>query len=247
MKRIPCFLSLIMVLTCSAVHAQTSLYHFDNGFSLSTSESNESGLVGMSILVYGGTQFEERGERGTFRLLLDTLQRGTRNRTVDEISFEVSQLGDSFDAYAAADYWAIEATVAPEGVYQLLELVYDLMQHPLFSEEELQKSRNIAVQTIRTMEDAPLHVGFDFFRSVFYPDFYASPEERIRNIKNVRREQLLEIHQRYFTPGNMVMSLSGALDTDEVFRLVSQTFGSVPARFPAPQKEKIRPIVLLGI
>jgi predicted Zn-dependent peptidase len=237
MKRTLYILALFLLLACGAAYPQTSLYRFDNGFTLSISESAESGLAGMSLLIYGGTQLETAQERGTYRILLDTLMRGTRHRTADDISLSISQLGDSVDTYITGDYWAIEATVAPEYMRQLLELVYDLTRHPLFLEEELNKTKSIAIQTIRTREDSPLHVGFDFYRAVFYPDFYASPEKRIRNIEKMERNELQTLYRTFFTPGNMVLALSGNLDGEKMVRLVAGTFGSDPQLQMAPKRE----------
>ncbi len=237
MKRTFYILALFLLLTWGMAHPQTSLYRFDNGFTLSISESAESGLAGMSLLIYGGTQFETVQERGTYRLILDTLMRGTQHRTADDISLHISQLGDSVDTYIRGDYWAIEATVASENMHLLLELVHDLIRHPLFLDEELDKSKNIAIQTIRTQEDSPLHVGFDFYRVVFYPDFYASPEERIRNIEKMERNELLILYRTFFTPGNMVLALSGNLDGEKMVRFVSTTFGSDPQLQTAPKRE----------
>jgi predicted Zn-dependent peptidase len=237
MKRTLYILALFLLLTYGAAHPQTSPYRFDNGFTFSISESAESSLAGMSLLIYGGTQFETAQERGTYRLILDTLMRGTQYRTADDISLHISQLGDSVDTYITGDYWAIEATVASEDMRQLLELVYDLTRYPLFLDEELVKAKNIAVQTIRTQEDSPLHVGFDFYRAVFYPDFYASPEERIRNIEKMERNELLTLYRTFFTPGNMVLALSGNLDGEKMVRLVASTFGSDPRLQTAPKRE----------
>ena len=146
MKSLRYILPLFLAFSFRAAHTQTSLHPFNNGFTLSVSESTESSLSGLSLLVFGGTQFETNGQHGTYRLVLDTLLRGTQNRSADDISLSISQLGDSVDAYIAGDYWAVEATVAPENMGQLLDLLYDLIRHPLFLDGELGKARKIAVQ-----------------------------------------------------------------------------------------------------
>ncbi len=237
MKSLRYILPLFLAFSFKAAHTQTSLHPFNNGFTLSVSESAESSLSGLSLLVFGGTQFETNGQHGTYRLVLDTLLRGTQDRSADDISLSISQLGDSVDAYIAGDYWAVEATVAPENMGQLLDLLYDLIRHPLFLDGELGKARKIAVQTIRTQEDSPFHMGVDFYRAVFYPDFHASPEKRIKNIERMERNELLSIYRKFFIPGNMVLALSGNLNRDEVVRLVAASFGSDPHIEPALARE----------
>ena len=237
MKSLRYILPLILFFSFQAAYTQTSIHPFNNGFTLSVSESAESGLAGLSLLIYGGTQFETDGQHGSYRLVLDMLLRGTRNRSADGISLLISQLGDSVDTYVTGDYWAIEATVAPENMNQLLELLYDLIRHPLFLNGELAKAKKIAVQTIRTQEDSPLHMGIDFYHAVFYPEFHAPPEKRINNIEHMEMNDLLNIYRKFFTSGNMVLALSGNLNRDEVVRLVAASFGSDPHKGPALERE----------
>jgi predicted Zn-dependent peptidase len=220
---------LLLILCTGTAYAQTSQHPFNNGFTLSVSETAESGLAGMSLLIYGGTQYETAGQHGTYRLVLDTLLRGTEKRSAEQIGLRISELGDSLKTYITGDYWAIEATVVPEHVPGLLELIHDMVQHPLFLEEELEKAKKIAVQTILTQQDSPFYQGIDLYRAVFYPDFYASPETMIRNIEQTEQRDIQRIYKRFFNTGNMVLALSGTLNRDHAIRAVSATFGSEPA------------------
>ena len=233
MRNLHLIIPLLLFFSSAAVYGQTSTHPFKNGFTLSVSESAESGLAGLSLLIYGGTQYENEGQHGTFRLVLDMLMRGTQHRSSDDIGLHISQIGDSIDTYVTADYWAIEATVAPEHMDQLLELVLDLTHHPLFLEDELEKAKNIAIQTIRTQQDSPLHRGIQFYRDVFYPDFYASPDKMIQNLKLVEREDTVRIYDSFFSPGNMVLSVAGNLNRDDVVRMVATHFGTHASTVPA--------------
>jgi predicted Zn-dependent peptidase len=237
MKILGFFLYLVLILYTGTAHAQTSRHPFNNGFTLSVSKTAESGLAGMSLLIYGGTQYEAAKQHGTFRLVLDMLFRGTEQRSAEQIGLRISELGDSLETYVTGDYWAMEATVIPEHVPVFLELIYDLVEHPLFLEEELAKAKKIAVQTIRTQQDSPFYQGIDLYRAVFYPDFYASPEIMINNIEQTERRDIQNIHRRFFNPGNMVLALSGNLNRDDAIRAVSASFGSGPGREPIFERE----------
>lgn len=225
MKNWRVIIPLFLLISVETAWAQTSLHPFNNGFTLLVSQSEESGLAGLSLLIYGGTQFETSEQRGTYRLVLDMLLRGTQNRSADDISLSISQFGDAINTYTTSDYWALEATASPEDMVRLIELVHDLIRHSLFLDKELDKAKKIAVQTIRTNQDSPLHMGIDFYRAVFYPDFHVSPELMIDNIEMVEREDVLSVYRRFFNPNNMVLALSGNLNRDEVVRAVTASFG----------------------
>jgi predicted Zn-dependent peptidase len=228
MKAVMAALLLLLFMTGKTAYTQTFVYQFENGFDLVVSESRQSGLTGMTLLIFGGTRYEQDEERGTYRLISDMLRRGTKSRSADQIAREIAQLGGSFKTYVAADYWGIEASVAPKNLADLLDLLQDLLFNPVFSDDELKKATRIAVGTIRSLDDSPLHSMFDFYRSVFYPDFYASPEERIENLEAMSRKNLVYRYEQFFTPGNMVMALTGNLETEEAFWMVSERFGVQP-------------------
>jgi zinc protease len=74
----------------------------------------------------------------------------------------------------------------------------------------------------------------DFYRSVFYPDLYATSKLRIENIKNVELQTLIHIYRNFFSPNNMVIALSGNFDSAYALQLLADTFGLLP-----PQDQSI--------
>ncbi len=228
MKRIIIFFVISFFIFITSIFGQTNQYQLTNGITLLLSESKETNLIGICIIVYGGTQYEKKEEKGTYRLLTEILQRGTINRTKDEIIKEISLIGDSFEAYTRTEYWGISATVPQASLKQLLELSRDLLIKPLLPEEELKKVKNIAVQSIKSSENSPWSNMSEFYRSVFYPDFYIKREERIKHIQDVERNTLLKIYHKFFTPENMIISISGNFETDNTLNLVKDIFGTIP-------------------
>jgi predicted Zn-dependent peptidase len=227
------------VLPVSGLYGDSISHRFFNGFTAVLTPQPGSGIVGMCLLIDGGSRFETDEERGTYRLILDMLLRGTKNRTPERIAAHIALLGGSFDTSTTSDYWAIEATVPSEKLTALLDLLSDLVFNPLFSSEELNKAKAVAAQTIESREDSPSAVMFDFYRSIFYPDFYASPDIRIRNIEGCTREDLLRIYGNYFSPRNMVLGLTGDIDSFGTTELVQGFFGERHA----PDAAGVRPPV----
>ncbi len=208
--------------------AQTLTQRLPNGIALALTASRNTELIGISLLVHGGTLYEAEGEMGTYALIPGMLKRGTLNQTAYEIMQKISLIGDSVDMYVAAECWSIEATVPPQNLRDLLSLVKDLLFNPLFPEEGLEKEKNIAIQSIKSGQDSPLSRLFKLYHSVFYPDFYTPESERIEHIKNIGRDKLRSIHQRFFQPDNIVISLAGNFQADEALKQLEEHFGSIP-------------------
>jgi predicted Zn-dependent peptidase len=165
------------------------------------------------------------------------LQRGTKTQTKQDIRKTISLLGDSYDFFIGTEYWGVNATVPSGDLSSLLTLTEDLLFNPQFDENELNKAKNIAIQSINTLEDSPFNSMVDFYQSVFYPDLHATSKMRIENIIDVELQTLTHIYQHFFTPDNMVIVLTGNFNSEYAFGLLADTFGLRSTRDkPIPEK-----------
>jgi len=209
------------------IHGETSIEHLPDGITVALTEMRNTALVGVSILIHGGTLYETEDERGTYSLIPQMLMRGTVNRTSFDIRREISLLGGSVDVRTEKEYWVVEAKVTVDNLQALLMLLRDLLFNPLFPEKEFEKEKNIAIQSIRSKRDSPVSKLFDLYRSVFYPDFYITPSENIENIQKTHRDSLYRIHQKFFRPDNMVISIAGNFKKNETIKLLDESFGNI--------------------
>ena len=209
------------------IHGETSIEHLPDGITVALTEMRNTPLVGVNILIHGGTLYETEDERGTYSLIPQMLMRGTVNRTSFDIRREISLLGGSVDVRTEKEYWVVEAKVTVDNLQALLMLLRDLLFNPLFPEKEFEKEKNIAIQSIRSKRDSPVSKLFDLYRSVFYPDFYITPSENIENIQKTHRDSLYRIHQKFFRPDNMVISIAGNFKKNETIKLLDESFGNI--------------------
>jgi predicted Zn-dependent peptidase len=205
-----------------------SIEHLPDGITVALTEMRNTALVGVSILIHGGTLYETEDERGTYSLIPKMLMRGTVKRTSFDIKREISLLGGWVDLRTEKEYWVVEAKVTGDNLQALFMLLRDLLFNPLFPEKELEKEKNIAIQSIRRKSDSPVSKLFDLYRSVFYPDFYSTPSKTIENIQKTNRDSLYRIHQKFFRPDNMVISIAGNFKKDETIKLLDEIYGIIP-------------------
>jgi predicted Zn-dependent peptidase len=220
----------VCILIFARAYAEPTGKILKNGMRVVLNENRATNLIGVSILVSGGTHFEKEEEKGTFRLLELMLTRGTEKRTESAIAEQISLLGDSLSISTTEEYWSCEATVPADKLKDLLDLARDLLFNPTFPENELSKVKKIAVQSIKASEDSPWNRMSELYQAVFYPDFHAEKETKIANIQNTNRTMILRIHNEYFTPGNMIISIAGNIDPERTTELIKTIFGSLPNR-----------------
>jgi zinc protease len=241
----------VCILFFAQANAESTGKLVKNGIRVILRENRSTNLIGVSILFSGGTRFEKEGEKGTFRLLELMLTRGTERRTESAIAEQISILGDSLSISTTEEYWSLKATVPGDNLEALLDLARDLLFNPTFPEDELSKVKKIAIQSIKASEDSPWSHMSELYREVFYPDFYAEKETKIANIKNTNRDMIRRIHDEYFTPENMIISIDGNINPERTMVLIETIFGSltnraVPGRAELKQQDTPLPLYRTG-
>jgi zinc protease len=222
---------MVILLSVSPACAEVARRTLSNGLTLLLSEGGGTSSAGICILVEGGSRYEPLEKRGTYTLLPPMLKRGTSLRTSDEIQRQFAVLGDSFDFSTTVECFRITATVPLSTLGEALDLLGDLIAHPCFPDEGLEKEKYIALQAVRSRQDSPLLRLIDLYNSVFYPDFFSPEKNRIDNIGKVEGKDVTRLYREFFVAERTVVSLAGSFDPSEVTEQAERSFGVLP---PSP-------------
>jgi predicted Zn-dependent peptidase len=141
-----------------------------------------------------------------------------------EQAFE--RLGGSVNAATDAETTCYDATVHPDSVPEAMKLFADLLTAPLFL--GLETERSIVLE--EAMSDFNEH-GEDIcpdnrIAQMLWGDHPLAlpvigfPE----TIRNLSLDDLKRWHQQYYVPSNVVISVAGAVDFDEVQQAVEKAF-----------------------
>ena len=117
--------------------------------------------VALGVWVRQGSAHESEEERGASHLLEHMVFKGTENRTPKEIVMALERLGGSLDAFTSREHTSYQARVMSEHLPVALDVVSDLVLHPLLREEDLELEREVVLEEISTVEDTPDDLVFD--------------------------------------------------------------------------------------
>lgn len=110
-----------------------------------------------------------------------------------------------------------------EGVF---ERFVTILTKPLFPENELKKLKDIFVDIFQRKKDSQTDIGIKHLKNLIYKNhpFEWTFDEAIELIKNVDIKMLKELHKKYVTPKNMILSISGDIDIDKVEKEIKKLF-----------------------
>lgn len=183
--------------------------------------------VAVGVYVETGSRYETPKINGISHFLEHMVFKGTKKFPTHKDTSYLEGLGAIQNAWTGVDatcYW----TKIPVDYWEKgLELVADLALNPTIPSRDLEIERGVILDEINRKEDLPDEiVGEVLFESMFA----GNPLEmtiagRPEVIKNLKREDFLEYHNRQYAAGRLVVAMAGKLsDLDRVKRQIQAEF-----------------------
>lgn len=198
-----------------------------NGIVVLVTANPAADIVAARIFVKAGSCCEAAHQSGLVHLLASVLTKGTQKRSSLEIAEQVESVGASLGTDAAADYFLLSLKTVSSDFLEILALAAELLRSPSFPELEVELERRWLMQNIRSQQEQPFTIAFDQLRQAMYQNHpYASSALGTEaTVANLRRDDLIEYHQTYFRPDNLVISITGRIAATEAVAAIEKVFG----------------------
>ena len=120
-----------------------------NGVTLLDAPIPGSRTAGVVLIVRAGSRDETAGTAGLAHFLEHLFFKGTTRRpTALQISREIDSLGAVDNAYTDNEEVAYYAEGPAAAALPLADIITDLISHPLFDPEEVERERNVVLQEL---------------------------------------------------------------------------------------------------
>ena len=163
----------------------------------------------------------------------------TAKRTSKEINLEIEKKGGEWNAFTSEEETAFWIKMDSKHFGLSMDIISDIMLHPAFTEKNFKKEKGIILQEIKMYHDLPNYHVIDRLKDTLYQKPFATPiigTEKI--ISTVPKKTLVDNHDKYYVPSNMVLSVSGKANFEEVKTLAQKYFQkkSQTKKFSVPFK-----------
>ncbi|MGB2694826.1 MAG: pitrilysin family protein, partial [Dehalococcoidia bacterium] len=167
--------------------------------------------------------------------------KGTERRpTPREISEAIDSVGGIINAATDRELTVYYCKVGRPHFELALDVLADLIRHPLFKPDEAEKERQVIIEELASVADSPAQQVDVLLDETLWPDQplgrdIAGSEESVNALS--RQMAVDFLHQQY-VPNNAVISVAGAITHDETVARIEEvlgdwTPGSPSAWFPA--------------
>ncbi|MDD3012746.1 MAG: pitrilysin family protein [Candidatus Gastranaerophilales bacterium] len=183
-----------------------------NGATLITDKNISNEIISMSLIFKGGDLIETKP--GITDLITGILLKGTKNRSALELSKELENSGIIIAPSSNPDYFEIQLKSTAQDFDKALEILADVVNNPLFNQEDIDKFKIDILQSIQKSRDNPLPLAMEKFNREVFPNHpYGFVGEVLeKNIPNITRDEIINFYKDYFIPENLVIAASGKID-----------------------------------
>ena len=216
------------------------LRKLSNGIPVFIEKMNHVKSAAIGVFVGTGAKYELAGEEGISHLLEHMMFKGTKKRSAREISEEIDRVGGHINAYTSKENTAYYVTLLGEHVGTAIEILSDIYINSQFCEEELEKEKKVVIEEINMYEDVPedkiheMNIKNVLKGSGVANSILGSKE----SVNIISREQLKSYWEESYTTDNMVISVAGNIDEDEIVEKLEEKFGAISRKLEKREYNK---------
>src|ERR1039457_4606223 len=141
-----------------------------NGVRVITETMPHVRSVSVGVWVGAGSRGETPEKNGISHFIEHMLFKGTTNRTAEQIARSVDSIGGNLDAFTAKELVSFNTKVLDEHLPLAFDVLADLVLHPLFRKEDIEKEKGVILEEIKMEADSPDYLVHEIFSSNFWKD-----------------------------------------------------------------------------
>jgi len=216
-----------------------------NGATLILKENRETPVVVVNAVLMGGVKFETRENSGIFNILHRMFDKGTKKRTGSDIAIEVDTMGADLETYGGNNTVGCSIKVTKDNTKAGVDLLFDMLLHSSIPQKEFDNVKEIVNGSIKSAEDELLFVSRRKLFELLFPThpYQCMSTGTLESVKKITREDVISIQKNFIVPGNMVLSVCGDFERDDMLSMINAAFSdtepqdipvvsSMPETFP---------------
>ena len=201
-----------------------------NGVRVITEPMPHVRSVSVGVWIGTGSRRETSEQNGISHFIEHMLFKGTVNRSAEQIARSVDSIGGTLDAFTAKELVCFNTKVLDEHLSPAFDVLADLVLHPLFREEDIEKEKGVILEELKMEADSPDYLVHEIFSANFWKDHpLGKPILGTREtVKRFDRQMIESYYRQVYAPGNLIVTAAGNLTHERVVNLVREYFDSLP-------------------
>ena len=202
------------------------VHKLSNGMTLVVESMREVSSAAFMFLAPVGVAFDPEGKTGMASVLSELVYRGAGamdNRTLSE---HLDGLGLHRHSGIATLYGSFGGALVSGNLLEALKLHGDILRRPRMAEEQFEACRELAIQSLDSLEDDPRHKISLLVREKYLPYPFGRPAPGKRDeLQVIRHHEIVEHWGARVSPADTILAVAGKVYLEPLVEAVEHSFG----------------------
>ncbi|KMQ69104.1 peptidase M16 [Chryseobacterium sp. FH2] len=214
--------------------AKPKTFQLSNGLTVMVVENNKLPRVNVTLTM-DRAPYNEGSVTGVSSIMAEQFENGTTNLSKDDFNKKVDYLGANLNFSSNGAFANSLSKYFPE----VLGLMADAIINPKFSAEEIQNSKERAIEGLKSDEKNASSIADRVSRALMYGKNTSRGEfETVESINKIQLADVQNTYKKYYAPDNAYLVIVGDVKFDQVKPLIEKSFnGWKKANTPVAQLE----------
>lgn len=229
------------IATGASIKSDVTSFHLENGLEVVVIPDHRAPVVTHMLWYHVGSADEEPGKSGIAHFFEHLMFKATKTYPAGEFSRKVAEIGGQENAFTSYDYTAFYQQLAPQALEMAMTYEADRMENLILNDEVVKTERDVVLEERRSRVDSnPSSLLSEEVNATLYQNHpYRMPVIGwLHEMEKLNLTDALAFYQKYYTPNNATLVVSGDVDSATVKALAEKTYGKVPRRAEPGKRER---------
>jgi predicted Zn-dependent peptidase len=201
----------------------------ENGLVILTKPIRTNSIVSVNVSLRMGSLYETDDKAGLFTLMQNTILKGTKTRTSEQIAEEMESMGTRISSSADREYGTVSIQSTSESLYASLAVLYDVLRNATFPQDAVDLQKRNLKRNILARRDQPLNRAMELMVEAEYGThpFHKPTMGYPETVGALTREDLLKSYAAAYVPNNMVISVVGNFNERRLIGDIRRALGGI--------------------
>lgn len=213
-----------------------------NGMVVYLLPDHEIPLISIYALIRCGSVYEADDKVGLAGICGQVMRTGgTKLFEPEEINKKLEYVAASVESSIGRESGSVNLSVLKKDFNLGMDMFTQILRYPKFRQDKIDLEVSKSIESIRRRNDDPMDIASREFKKLIYKNNPRGRVPSIAGMKTIKREELINFHEKYFFPNNIILGVSGDFISSEILNTLSKYLGDWAYRedkiLPAPIPE----------
>jgi zinc protease len=213
-----------------------------NGLKVIVCQKPGNDFVYLQVWYRTGSKDEVPGIRGMAHMFEHMMFRGTKKYPGDAFEKNIEKTGGNFNASTHNDFTEYHEYIPIPSLELGMDMESDRMANLVVTQDILNTERQVVGEEFRNgMNNWEERMMLNEYK-ILYPDGHPYTVNTIGNLEEITAftaPQCMDFYDKYYSPNNAFVVVTGNVNPAEVFALAEKYFGSLTKQLNLKEKENV--------